>query len=157
MTAGSPMEQEAANENESKSEPIPQEEKIRQEVTEESSRELFDQDRKVLDFRKLRVSDLKDNPRVILPFPRPPKEEQVLNSQEGVCVEIVDGFIRSHCLESGELKEHNITRAQKRGIYKLQQRALRGEIVITSTDKSGKLCVSTRECYRQQGKPHVQG
>ena len=40
---------------------------------------------------------------------------------------------------------------------KLRDRISKGEIVVTATDKSGRLAVSSRECYKLQGAPHVAG
>ena len=43
----------------------------------------------------------------------------------------------------------------KRGLKKLKKRADAGEIVIGTTDKSGKLCVSSFDSYVRQGRKHV--
>ena len=49
-----------------------------QEVVENSGREIYDLETKILDFRKLRVTDMKNKPRVQLPPPRPHQEERIL-------------------------------------------------------------------------------
>ena len=51
----------------------------------------------------------------------------------------------SGCDDKGNQKKSNLSNSQKRGIEKLKKRIKNGEVVISTTDKSGKLTVSTRE------------
>ena len=64
---GSPEEQEA--EAREDTEDVSPDEKMAQDIIENSGREVYDPGTKTLDFRKLRVTDMKDNPRVQLPQP----------------------------------------------------------------------------------------
>ena len=64
-------------------------------------------------------------------------------------------YVKRNCKGNGDQKGDNLTKQQRRGMSKLKERCKSGEIVITCTDKSGKLAVSTRENYSLQGKPHV--
>ena len=129
------------------------EERMEREIWEESSREVFDEINKTLDFRKLKVTDMKDNPRVVLPSPRPPGEEAALTAKEQLWNEAVEDYARKKC-NNGRQKS-NMTRQEEIGTKKLQERKKRGEIVMVPTDKSGKMSVSTRECYRNQGDIHT--
>ena len=48
-----------------------------------------------------------------------------------------------------------MTMQERRGYRKLQERRKRGEVVISTTDKSGKLSICTNEEYIKQGQPHT--
>ena len=67
MSDGSPEEQELGAAEESEPGDFSEEEKLEHELALEAPRELYNGDSGVLDFRRLRVTDLRDNPRVILP------------------------------------------------------------------------------------------
>ena len=49
----------------------------------------------------------------------------------------------------------NMSRAERRGFFKLLNRVRKKEIVITTTDKSGELAILTMEAYLEMGKTHV--
>ena len=90
-----------------------------------------------------------------LPPPRPQKEEHTLAAKELLWEDTVQRYINCNCNDKGDQIKSNLTKAQKRGIAKLRTRTKSGEIVITVTDKSGKMSVSSRENYRLQGAPHT--
>ena len=152
---GSLEEQELALEEQDKEKPEPEEQTMKREVEENSCREVYNGDTKTLDFRRLRATDMDNNPRVGLPPPRPDKEEDVLGAKELIWSDITMSFIKKNCREDGNQKVDNLTKQQRRGIGKLKARAERGELVITCTDKSGKLAVSSRENYTLSGRPHT--
>ena len=45
--------------------------------------------------------------------------------------------------------------SETRGFRKLQRRVKNGEIVVYVTDKSGKFCITSLECYERQGAVHT--
>ena len=49
-----------------------------------------------------------------------------------------------------------MTNSERNGQFKLKARTKKGEIVISKTDKSTELTISSRESYKLQGQPHVQ-
>ena len=98
---------------------------------------------------------MRNNPRVILPPPRPPEEERTLETKEVLREEITHKYIKKNCTEKGEPRFDNLTAQQRRGVKKLNKRQEAGEIVVGITDKSGRLTVSTSESYKVQGDPHV--
>ena len=150
---GSPEEQEQeAEAKESEQETTP-EEQIIQDITENSSREVYDRGSKVLDFRKLKVYDMKDNPRVQLPPPRPPKEERVLEAKEFMWNETLERFISSNCDEKGNQRCRNTTREEQKGMKKIRERQKDGSIVISTTDKSGKTSASSKKKLQSTRRP----
>ena len=48
-----------------------------------------------------------------------------------------------------------MTKSERSGQIKLKARTIRGEIVISETDKSTEITISSRESYTQQGQPHI--
>ena len=58
-------------------------------------------------------------------------------------------FMEKHVKENGEMRYTNLTLEQARGLTKLKKRCKDGEIVVTTTDKSGKFFVSSRENYEE--------
>ena len=89
---------------------------MEQQVKEQEYREVYNKDTKTLDFRKLRPTDVKSNPRVCLPTPGPPKQEaeiQVRDEvEERVILEDLDEFRR----------EDNLTDSESKGLEKLKAR-----------------------------------
>ena len=151
---GSPEEQEEEATSGDECQDTP-EQRMDQDITEQSTREVFNPETKTLDYRKQKVTDMIDNPRVELPPPRPQKEEDTLAAKELLWQDNIRKYINCNCNEKGDQNNNNLTKAQRRGIAKLKKRTKAGEIVITVTDKSGKMSVSSQENYRLQGAPHT--
>ena len=63
-------------------------------------------------------------------------------------------YREEHCDDQGRQKS-NITRQQAEGLKKLKKRCDEGEIVVCSTDKSGRLCVMPMEMYQELGRVHT--
>ena len=63
--------------------------------------------------------------------------------------------MRSNCNEKGCLHHDNMTKSERRGYLKLLKRVRSKEIVISETDKSGKLTISSYASYIQQGEAHI--
>ena len=94
-------------------------------INDNRDRELHDPDRGTLDFRKLRPTDIRDCPRLILP-----KEEAMFQVKEVLWNETVRRYRERHCKESGDQMVDNLSRQERRGIRKLRARAKSGEIVM---------------------------
>ena len=62
------------------------------EVEENCCLEVYDTDRKVLDFRRQKATNLRDNPRVYLPTPSPQKEELIMGAKEVYRQEAVETY-----------------------------------------------------------------
>ena len=67
---------------------------------------------------------------------------------------ISEEYRRMNCDEKGR-QENNLTREQQRGLKKLEKRKNNGEITITMTDKSSKMCMMRRDDYLKLGEDHV--
>ena len=107
--------------------------------------------------RKRRATDCKTNQRVYLPDPRPAREEAELMVRSQRMEEVMRRYMKEKCNDKGEIVETNLTDQEKRGIKKLLKRVKDGEVVLSQTDKSGKLCLNTMENYISQGRSHING
>ena len=63
-------------------------------------------------------------------------------------------FLETMC-DKGFEKESNLNKRMKAGRTRLMKRIEAGEIIVTSTDKSGKLVVMPLEMYEEMGKVHT--
>ena len=119
------------------------------ELEEHEFLEVYNPEKKSMDFTKLRPTMVKNNPRVSLPKNRPLKEEAKLIHRRTTVEEEVSEYTKE------QSDTDDLTAAERRGVAKLRKRILDGEIVVYETDKSGKLCVATIEAYEKQGDVHA--
>ena len=94
---------------------------------------------------------MKHNPRVELPPPRPPGEERILEAKDVMYENVYRDYMKTNCNEKGNQKCTNLNKDQIQGKVKLQSQQKEGLIIVNCTDKSGRMSVSTRENYIQQG------
>ena len=133
---------------------LEEEDDVVDEEEEAKKRQIFDPLEKVIDMRKRRVTDMKENSRVILPKPLTAHEEAKIAVRREHFEEVFSEYCQEHCSEKGEQKS-NLTFSQRNGLRKLKKRIKDGEIVVMLTDKSGKLAVSDVESYMEMGAVHT--
>ena len=63
---------------------------------------------------------------------------------------IYSQYIREFCDDNGE-QETNLSEEETSGLKKLKKRVEEGRGVVMKTDKSGKMCISTKEKYIELG------
>ena len=66
-----------------------------------------------------------------------------------------DEYVKKNCGRNGVQNNMNMTEEQKKGMSSLQKRVKEGEIVITTTDKSGKFAVVDKELYVEAANVHL--
>ena len=125
------------------------------EMIELKTRMIYDQDDNELDMRRRLATDIKTNQRVIMPQARPAGEEAELLVRFARLEKVFVEYVEKHCDEKGNQKESNLTEKERRGMKKLQKRVKNKEVVINTTDKSGRLCINTMQSYVEQGRKHV--
>jgi hypothetical protein len=59
------------------------------------------------------------------------------------------------CNKKGEVKG-NLDEDEKDGLKSLQKRIRAGEVILMKTDKSGKMCICTREEYKRMGEKYTE-
>ena len=130
------------------------EEKRESEKLDSEGRMIFDPKSRTFDYRKRRVTDLKECARVTLPKPLTPEEESKIEVRKRTQKEIYEKYRTKNTNHKGEQKS-NLTKKEKEGLDSLQKRIKEDEIIIMKTDKSGKFVVTTPEAYVNMGKEHT--
>merc|ERR1711954_17894 len=64
-------------------------------------------------------------------------------------------YKNTNCDEKGIIRNDPMTKQERRGKIKLHKRATNGEIVISTTDKSCDITISSMESYLAQGEVHI--
>ena len=118
------------------------------------TRQIYDTKARRFDDRKRRVTDLKECARVTLPRPLDTKHEALIERRRGTNERIYSEYRKEECNQKGNVRG-NLTEEEKDGLKSLQKRMKNQEIVILKTDKSGKMCVVTREEYIRMGQEHT--
>ena len=114
-------------------------------IAEHQNRETFDPDTNIVDWRKHKATDMRNNPKVYLPKARPVQEELELGAKEFIYTKTIQKYIDANCNDQGTQKQDNLTKSERRGIAKLRKKQELGQIIITTTDKSGQLCIIARD------------
>ena len=133
---------------------LSQEEKDTIEEEEAKSRLTFDPLTKTYDDRRRRVTDLQECSRVTLPKPLPTKYETMIEMRREIHTQIYEKYRKERCNREGE-QEPNLTQDQQEGLKSLKKKIKDGDIVVLRTDKSGKLCVASRDAYVKMGMMHT--
>ena len=124
------------------------------ELEEAKSRIIFDLDKKEIDYRKQRCTDVKHNAKVILPGPGNQTLERELEVRRVEWLAIYDAYVKEFCDEKG-VQEDTLTPAEARGLKSLKKRVADGSLIICQTDKSGRFAVRSKEEYSEAGAKHV--
>ena len=101
---------------------------------EAESRQYYDPVKKEFDVRKKRVTDLKENSKVILPKPLKTSLEARISLRRDKYISVYKEYKKENC-NSRDEQRLNLTFSQKKGLLKLRKRIKDSEIVIMLTDK----------------------
>ena len=121
---------------------------------EAESRQYYDPVKKEFDVRKKRVTDLKENSKVILPKPLKTSLEARISLRRDKYISVYKEYKKENC-NSRDEQRLNLTFSQKKGLLKLRKRIKDSEIVIMLTDKSGKFVITTPEIHDKMGEVHT--
>ena len=124
------------------------------EKCEARSMQIYEPSTRTFDDRKRRATDLKECSRVTLPKPLSTKHEANIEIRRSNNEKIYNEYRGKVCNKRGEVKG-NLTTEEKDGVRSLQKRIKNHEIVVMKTDKSGKLCVMSKEEYIRMGEEHT--
>ena len=108
----------------------------------------------IFDFRKLKVTSLKQNSKVFLPPPLAPVEESMMALRSEKYMAEFKKYTRDNCNDRGD-QVSNLTKMQERGLKSLISRQKRGEVKVIQTDKSGKFALVTPQLYSEMGEVHT--
>ena len=138
---------------------------------EESSRVVFDPILNKIDFTNRRPTDYKHNKRVILPKTGSTEVELECHMRKSKYLQVLEKYLQnrrkeettSH-LNAMNMKKkkkdkkmiyNNLSKAENEALISLRKRVSDGEIIITTTDKSGRMAVLTREQFIKAGEVHT--
>ena len=83
------------------------------------------------------------------------KNEALMEMRRGTNEKTYNNYREETCNKKGEVKG-NLSEEEKEGLKSLQKRIKEKEIIIMKTDKSGKMCICTREEYKKMGEKHTE-
>ena len=118
------------------------------------SRQIYDPKTRTFNGGKRRATDLKECARITLHKPVETKHEAMIETRRNMTEKTYNEYRSEECNKKGEVRG-NLTEEEKDGLKRLQKRIKEKQIVIVKTDKSGKLCVVTREEYERMGMEHT--
>ena len=124
------------------------------ELLEAEARQIYDPKKRVFDDRKRKVTDLKECARITLPKPMDTQNEAMVEMRRGTNNKIYEEYTGEFCNKKGEVRG-NLSEEEKDGLRRLQKRIREKDVVILKTDKSGKMCLVTREEYEKMGLEHT--
>ena len=125
------------------------------EIEDAMNRMIYNYETMTIDFGKRRPTDCRNNRRTILPKARTIKEEAELLIRKEEWLDIIKKYKNNNCKENGDQKIDNLTKQERIGMASIKKRVANNEIVIQISDKCKKLCVSTLEEYKKQGREHT--
>ena len=121
------------------------------------SRKVFDEECGKLQMSKMRVTDAKYDVRSYPPREAGTKDEMRIQMRREECMDEFCKVKKELCDKKGRLKNtnSNMTIEEQSGKKSIMRRMKEGEIIITTTDKSGKYAVIEPDLYKQAAEVHI--
>ena len=110
---------------------------------------------KVLQYSNLRATDFPTVPRIMTPEHGTLKQEVVIERTKEKLLETVKEYKSKHCNQKGEIEYSNLSKAEKQQLKSLKKDIKDKNIVIFTTDKSGKFSVDTPKNYEKALMKHT--
>ena len=108
-----------------------------------------------LNYAGLRATDIPTVARLCPPRPSSLKKEKVLDSVKNKLLETVSDYQRQHCDNKGKINNQNISKSEEKAIKDMKERIRNKEIVVFTTDKSGRFAVDTPKNYEEAVMNHT--
>ena len=118
---------------------------------------VYDNQRQVMDFKKMRVTELPTCRRIMLPEPQEESIEIEMRSMTQRLKDVVSGYKTEFCDRKGKIKQDNLSTKERMGLEECKNNSKEGEQIYMVTDKSKKMAVDSRENYMNEMKNHVRG
>ena len=115
----------------------------------------FDRRTMTVNLSGIPVTDFQYNTRVMPPKVGSGDQELSIQLMKSEVLRASSMFCKSKCDESGTLKNMTLSRSEVRGRTKLLKRVKDSEMVLSSTDKSGKIAVWSRDLYLEAAQEHI--
>jgi hypothetical protein len=115
----------------------------------------FDASKKVLNFRNLKATDLKNNKRINILETGNDEEEIRMNTVKTELKEVYKKYMKEHCDDKGNVLENNLSVEQFKAIKELKTKMKNENLVCVETDKTGKFALDTKENYVNKVRKHI--
>ena len=125
---------------------IPNEKELEEEAeTEMKIRNVYNHEEKDMDMRRLRVTDMRNMPRTMMPPPRPNGEEAEIHVRRETWKNEARMYINKECKDDGTQKTRNMSEEQSKGLKETMEEVKDGKIMIGQSDKGKELTVSSMD------------
>ena len=114
------------------------------EVDEEGSKNVPDSS---LNYAMLRATDIPTVARLCPPRPSTLENEKILDNIKDKLLNTVSAYQRKHCGKKGKIKGQNITEDEEKAIKSVKRKIANKEVVVSTTDKSGRFTIDTPSNY----------
>ena len=112
-------------------------------------------ERRSVDLRHLRATDMRNNWHVQMPGPSTVLVEAVNNIRTGLWMREFLAFKEKECNSKGDQNNMNLTPGQLVALNNLEQRVNKTEIVVLQADKGKRVVVMDPETYLRMAEEHV--
>ena len=127
------------------------------EVEEETflANRIFDDERRTLSMANTRPTGMATNRRILMPGPRPPKEEALLDTRKALWMKESLEYIRTQCNERGDQNTQNMSPAAERGRRKIAKMVRQKVAMVMPSDKGKGVVVVEWGLYQRMGSDHT--
>ena len=108
-----------------------------------------------LNYAAMRATEIPTVARLCPPRPSTLKKEKVLDSVKNKLLEVVSDYQKEHCDSKGRIIKQNISKSEEKAIKEVKERVQKQEIVVFTTDKSGRFAVDTPKNYEEAVMVHT--
>ena len=123
---------------------------------EEQGRRQKEELDKNLNYANLRATDIPTVQRLYPPKPATLKKEKIMDNIKEKLLETAREYKAEKCDRKGNFKHHNLNNQDAEALKELKKEVRDKNIVVFSTDKSGKFAVDTPDNYREAVMRHTE-
>ena len=110
---------------------------------------------KTLNYANLRATDIPTVSRLHPPKPASIKKEKIMDNIKEKLLDTVFEYKKEHCDNKGRVKDQNITSDELKAIKEIKEKIKDKEMVVFTTDKSGRFSVDTPTNYEEALMDHT--
>ena len=110
---------------------------------------------KTLNYAAMRATEIPTVARLCPPRPSTIEKEKVLGKVKDRLLETVSVYQSQYCDKNGKIKDQNITKTEERAMKEVKESMKKKDIVVFTTDKSGRFSVDTPENYEEAVMSHT--
>ena len=109
-----------------------------------------------LKYASMRATDIPTVARLCPPRPSTMKKEKVLESVKSKMLATVSEYQKKHCDKKGRIKKQNIDKSEEKALREVKEKVKKKEMVVFTTDKSGRFAADTPQNYEEAVMKHTQ-